>query len=251
MSFEYVPFEDADLQGALLVTGMPAVGMEGSVAASFLAQRLRMRILGAFQSDDLPPIGAVRDGIATSPIQVWRADDACGLDGGSACLLVLKSDLPLPPSIVGPLAASVTKWASERGVGLVIGLDSYALRQGETPRGVLVAASRHARDLRERVDGKPLDDALITGFTAALLTTANRHRLPALGLFAPSTRPEAEVAGTTALLEVARPLMPELDLDHDELAKLVEEKSHAMRQEREKQQEEARRMQELANRGYL
>lgn len=252
MDFDYASIEEVELQGAMLVTGMPAVGMEGSVAANFLVDRLEMRIIGSFQSDEFPPVGAVRAGIATSPIQVWGAELACGPDGRCDRLLVLKSDVPVPTKFLTPLASAVTDWAHGHGVALLIGLDSYSVpADGGAGKEVLVAMSLAAKDLRDKVKGKLLADAMITGFTAAMLVRANREKIPAIGLFAPSTVPEAEAPGTTALLDVARPLIPKLNVDTAELAKLVEQKSLSMRDERQKQAEDSRRMHDLANRGYL
>lgn len=260
MTFEYVTVEDVELRGALLVTGLPAVGMEGTVAATFLSQQLEMRIIGAFQSMELPPVGAVRDGLATSPIQVWAAELECGPDGSCDRLLVLKSDLPIPPALQMDLAASVMGWAREQRVSLIIGLDTYtvdgkpaqagSVRKESAPHDVLVATSVAGRDLTSRVGGKPMAEALVTGFTAALLMRANREGVATVGLFAPSTVPEAEVDGTTALIETAKPLIPKLTIQTSDLVKLVEKHSHALRVEREKQAEETRRMRELANRGY-
>lgn len=252
MTFEYVAKEQVELKNSLLVSGLPAVGMEGTVAASFLAQQLNMRVIGAFQSLDLPPVGAVRGGIATSPIQVWAAELACGVDGRCDHLLVLKSDLPIPPPLQMPLAGAVAAWAREHGITLIIGLDTYAdTKNGEGPSDVLVAASLKAADLVTTVKAKPLTEALITGFTAALLMRANREQVAAIGLFAPSTVPEAEADGTTALIETARPLIPRLEVETSQLLKVIEQQSVALRHEREQQAEEARRMRDLVDRGYL
>ena len=260
MTFDYVTTEEVDLRGALLVSGLPAVGMEGTVAATFLSQQLDMRIVGAFQSMELPPVGAVRNGLATSPIQVWAAELACGPDGSCDRLLVLKSDLPIPPALQMDLAASVMEWAREQKIALIIGLDTYtvngkasaanAAAKSGADHEVLVATSVAARDMQSRVGGRPMEEALVTGFTAALLMRANREGIATVGLFAPSTVPEAEVEGTTALIETARPLIPKLNIQTSDLVKVVEKHSHALRQEREKQAEETRRMRELANRGY-
>lgn len=251
MSFEYVPHDRVDLDGAMLLAALPAVGMEGAVAAGFIVDELKMRMLGEFHSQELPPVASFRDGLATSPVQAWHAEIACGIAGANDRLVIIKSDVPVPSELLAPLAAGIIRWARDQGIELVIGFDTYARHNVEGHAGVLVAASREGAAAREQVKGTPLDKALATGFTPALLLNANRHGVAAVGLFAPSTKPEAEIAGTTALIEAARPLMPPLNLDTADLVKLVEQKSADLERERAQQAEEARRMHEMTNRGYL
>lgn len=249
--FTFVSFEEVDLAGALLVVAMPGVGLEGPVAASLLTSELEMRMVGAIQGDDLPPAAAVRGGIVTSPIQLWAAELACGADGKCDRLVVLKSDIAIEPEVMAPLAGELAIWARRTGISLVIGLDSYAPENGRED-GILMAASIKARDLRGHVAATPIEEALLTGFTAILLVRANREGIPAVGLFAPAPEEEGLAAdGTARLLDVAAPLIPKLALSPTDLAQRAQQTAIALRLEREQQAAEARRMRESVDRGYV
>src|ERR1051326_3261346 len=111
LDWEYVPIEEIDLAGSLVVVGMPSMGMVGSIAANVLVSQLAMRLVGAWQSDDLPPVASVGDGIAASPVQVWATELVCGIDGKCDRLVVVKSDLPIAVEVMAPLATALAAWA--------------------------------------------------------------------------------------------------------------------------------------------
>src|SRR5262245_33686323 len=71
MDWEYVPLEDAPTKGASLLCGVPSFGMVGPVAVRFLVEHLKMRPVGGFQSDALPPTTVAWEGVVTGPIQVF------------------------------------------------------------------------------------------------------------------------------------------------------------------------------------
>lgn len=219
MGWEFVRHDDTPLDGALLLVGMPSVGLVGPVAAGLLVDHLGMRVVGALQSPDLPPASVVRRGIVTSPVQVWASDQACGPDGACDRLLVLKSDLPLPAETLWGLADEVARWAKEERIGLVVGLEGYPAQGKGAPKGVLLASSLKGAKAAEGLGIPPLEEAMLTGFNAVLLMRANKHGVPAVGLFAPVPGKETPAV---ALLHRVDPLLPRLDLADAALAKRAE-----------------------------
>lgn len=252
MDWDYVELEDADVAGALLVVGVPSAGTVGPIAASFLVEHLRMRLVGGVQSEALPPVGIVRGGLVASPIQVWASDMACGLDGRCDRLLVLKSDIPLEPEMMGPLAGFVVRWASKHRVGLIVGLEGYP---AESPppgqQGLLTASSVSAVEAAKRLRAEPIKEAALSGFNAALLVRANRERVPLIGLFAPVSKDTGDAAAATELLRVIDPLVPNIGMAPSELAKRAEAVEAQLKAERAQQERLAQRLEEQVDRGYV
>jgi predicted ATP-grasp superfamily ATP-dependent carboligase len=250
MAWTFVPLEPgATYEDALLVVAVPSATMIGPVAGRFLGEHLAMHIAGGFLGDLQPPVGVVRDGLITSPVQLWTTPLACGLDGRCDQLLVLRSDLTLPPEEYGDLAKAVMGWAAQHRVKLVVVLEGYA-PEGDT-NGVVAATSAKAREVPGRVGAKPMPQATITGLHAAMLTQANKEGVPAVGLFAPLEGEGHEAAAAVLLLKALDPLVPNIRLEPAALGKQAERIEGELRTARERQARDARRLADAVDRGYV
>lgn len=251
VTWEFVPFETADLSGSLVVVGLPSVGNVGPTAARFLAEQLPMRLLGGFQSEALPPVGVVRRGIVTSPYQAWMADEVCGPDGQCDRLVVVNGDVALPPTQLVPLAAYLAEWAKERGAKLLVSLDGFpAEEQGAPAEGLAAVANRAGADAASRLSATLVQEAVLSGFSAALLVRANRESLPAVALFARVSQKQGDAEAAVELLRCVDPLVPRIPLAPEELSKRAAALAHRMRQEREQQERTARALAERGHQGY-
>lgn len=212
----FVPLDNVDLSGAMAIVGLSTIGSAGSLAARYLITRLRMELVGAFYSDHLFPAGASHHGVMTSTLQVWRAEVACGPGGNCAQLLVLKNDLPIDMPIMAPLSRAITRWAGQAKIPLLVGIESYP-PSDKTDQHVYVATSGPARELGGKIEARPLDDAIVVGFEAALLAAANLDDVQAVVLFGPHQHPDGDSKAAAEALRAAFPLLPETGLDADDL----------------------------------
>lgn len=252
MDWEYVALEEVDFEGSFVVAGLPSVKFVGPLAAAFLTDHLDMRVVGAFQSDALPPVASVRGGLVTSPVQVWATELACGLDGKCDRLVVVKSDIPLAPEQLAPFAGALAHWAAQRRVKVLLALDTYPHARDDGKPGLIAAASRFAGEYLAHLPATPIENALITGFTGVVLVRANRHRLAAVGLFAPAEEEGAHEPTLAArLLGTIGPLIPHIDLQADELAKRAGELESAMKADHAQQQGDLKRLADAADPSYL
>ena len=251
MQWEFVPIEDTDLRGALLVVGVPSVGNVGPIAAGFVAEELGLRLIGGLHNEAMTPAAVVKDGVVSSPVQVTASELACGLDGRCDKLVVLKSDVALPTETLMPLASMVSRWAKERGVGLVIGLEGYVPEANDKDAGVLIAESITGSKVASTLQAAPVQGALLTGFNAALLVRANHDHLAAIGLFAPVETEEGDARAAARLLEVVDPLVPNIKLHPEELLRRAAEVEGQLQQVRAQQQRSEQRMQDQVQKGYV
>lgn len=223
---EFVPLDDVDLTGAMAIIGVSSLGSAGSLVARYLIERLQMDLVGAFYSDRLFPAGASHHGVMTSTLQVWRAEVACGPEGECKQLLVIKNDLPVDLPVMAPLSGAITKWAAKAKFLWLVGIESYRSSEvGDAP--VFVAASGPARGGLGKLRATPLDDAIVVGFEAALLASANHEQVCAVVLFGPHRPPDGDSKAAAAALRAALPILPETnipqeDMEH-ELARVEEQ----------------------------
>lgn len=227
---EFITVNDADVRGAMLVVGLPTEsGDEGVLVAHYLLMHLQMQLMGAFYSDTLPAVAVSEDGLVLGTLQVWRGEVACGPDGKCDQILVLKSEAPLDPATSPALAAAVSHWAAERGVELVIAFDAYS-RARSRHQEIFVGSSIPAFAIAKGLDTKPVPHVLLYGFSAALLASANRERLPALAFFAPEGDPtEAASAASESLMRAAS-ILPTLELDAEHVERTLADLHDALRE---------------------
>jgi predicted ATP-grasp superfamily ATP-dependent carboligase len=243
MDWEYVPLEDAPTKGASLLCGVPSFGMVGPVAVRFLVEHLKMRPVGGFQSDALPPTTVAWEGVVTGPIQVFAPPKGAGK------LLVLNSDVAIEPGAMMAVARAITDWAAKAGVATLIGLEGYGDEE-PVPTDVRVASNHAGEALAKKLKATPVH-ATFTGFNAALLTRANRAKVPALGLFAPVESEEEDAAAAARLLKLVAPLVPGASLAPSDLVKKAEQVQATLRAHKAQQAQQAKRLQDQVDRGYV
>jgi predicted ATP-grasp superfamily ATP-dependent carboligase len=248
MEWEYVAIEEQEVGGSLVVVGLPSLGMVGPVATRFLVDRLKMRVIGSVQSDALPPSGVAWQGVVTGPMQLFATEMACGLDGRCDRLLVLNSDVPVQPEEMMSLAGALARWAAQSKVGLLVSLEGYPA-DAHPPGDVLIASNLAGQQVARRLHGQAAHISL-TGVAFALLSRANRDRIPAIGLFAPVTAEGGDAKAASLLLRVIDPLVPNIRLSPDDLGQQAEALERQLREEQERNVRAARKLQEQADRSY-
>lgn len=250
MPWEYIPHHEEDVGGSLMVVGLPSVGLSGTIAAAFLVDHLEMKMLGAYQHTDLPPVGIVREGLVSAPIQVWTTPLVCGLDGECDRLLVLKGDLPVPPATLTPLADHVISWVQKQGVAAVVGLDAFHADGPATSPMALVASNPAGQKVAHKMKkASTLEAGALMGINPALILRGNRETFPVVGVFAPLSEGLAEARAAVTLLEIVDPLVAHIALEPEVLAEKASEVEAALRLEYDQQERTAKKM-EKSLRGY-
>ncbi|MCA1812880.1 MAG: PAC2 family protein [Halobacteriales archaeon] len=244
MDWEYVPMEDAETRGAPMLCGVPSFGMVGPVAVRFLVEHLKMRPVGGFQSDALPPTTVAWEGVVTGPIQVFALPH-----GQAGKVLVLNSDVAIEPEAMMAVARAICDWASKAGVQMLIGLEGYG-DEAEAAKDVRVASNHAGEAVARKLAATPVH-ATFTGFNAALLTRANRAKVPAVGLFAPVESEEEDAAAAARLLKLVSPLVHGVNLAPSDLVKKAEQVQTTLRAHKAQQAQQARRLQDQVDRGYV
>lgn len=200
--------------GAIVINGLPDVGLVGLLAASHIISSLKLKEVGAIESDHLPPMIVLHGGLPRAPIRIFS--------GGN--LAVVISETVIPSSLVRPLANDLTEWARNKGVKLMLSLGGMAVGNRQDIEVPKVFAAISSKDLESKLDGaaEVLEEGYIVGTYGLLLRRCAQTSIPAITLLTQSyynyPDPEAAAASLGAVNRILG-----LKIDVSDLIKRGEE----------------------------
>jgi uncharacterized protein len=201
-------------KGAVVINGLPDVGLVGLLAASHIISSMKLREVGAIESDLLPPMIVLHGGLPKAPMRIFSGNG----------LLVVISETVIPGSLIRPLANGLVDWARGKNIKLMLSLGGMAVgnRQDiETPK---VFAALSSKDLESKLRGaaEVLEEGYIVGAYGLLLRQCAEYSVPAITLLTQAhyNYPDPEAAAA-ALNAVNRIL--DLKIDVAELLQRGEE----------------------------
>jgi len=201
-------------KGAVMINGLPDVGLVGLLAASHIRSSLKLREVGAIESDLLPPMIVLHGGLPRAPMRIFAGNG----------LAVVISETVIPGSLIRPLANALVDWSIGKGVRLMLSLGGMAVsnRQDLDMPKVFAALSTKAVESQLNGAAEVLEEGYIVGAYGLLLRNCAQVSLPAITLLTQShyNYPDPEAAAV-ALTAVNRILG--LKVDASELLKRGEE----------------------------
>jgi len=220
--------------GAKMLQGLPDVGLVGVIAASHIISKLKMSEVAYIDTDLLPPVIVLQEGLPHSPVRIF----------GDGNLLVLVSDIAISIQAIQPMMRAITDWIEEKGVEIVISLGGLATpnRQNiETPKVYGAGSNFESLEILKEKNIKIIERGFLVGPQALLLQYCAEKEIPAISLLAQSfynyPDPEAAAAVITALNQIV-----EVPVNVSELLEKGEEIRLRMRDIMRRTQSEMMRM---------
>ena len=194
---EYDRIDDA----RLLVTGLPDVGLVGSISAAFIVRELEMEdAVGIDNPVMLPPVVVVHEGEPKYPIRVYS----------SRGLSVLLTDIPIPPPAIAPFSASIIQWARMRRFEMLIGVTGLGHPRRidlDKPGLHYLAVGEKAKEAAREVGAEKLGNGMLVGPMALMLKEAERAGIDMLVImvdaFMEIPDPEAAAVAVQAIAKLA------------------------------------------------
>ncbi len=167
---EVKPIEGKDL---IFIEGFPDVGLVGTIAASYLIDKLGLEEVGYIDADLLPPIISVRDERIKELIRIYH--------GGNVVAII--SDVPIPPAMIKPLGQSLVSWVKSKGGKLLLslsGLPEPNRLDIDKPQIFVLGSRPEITEMLLKMDGaNKFKDGFIAGIKGILLREAARIGLDA------------------------------------------------------------------------
>ena len=164
--------------GANLVIGFVDVGLVGLIATRYLVDALEMKLIAGIDAPTELPLSPIKEGVSHYPIGIYYKHP----------WVVMVPEVPLPASLVYPIASTIVDYSERRGVQRIISLTGLASLQRikKEPETYWIV---NDPELVEEMDalkeiGKPLKDGVLYGPTAVVLKLSKTRGLPSVTLLA-------------------------------------------------------------------
>ena len=200
--------------GAVMINGLPDVGLVGLLAASHIISSLNLEEAGSIESDLLPPMIVLHGGLPKSPVRIFA----------SGSLVVMISETAIPVSLLRPLAEGVVEWARSKGTKLMLSLGGMAVANRQDIDSPKVFAAFSEKALESRLNGaaEVLEEGYIVGAYGLLLRKCAEFSVPAITLLTQSYYNYPDPVAAAAALTTVNKILG-LKVDVSELLKRGEE----------------------------
>jgi uncharacterized protein len=201
-----------------IIVGVPESGLVGTITCSYLMEQLKLPERGFIDSDLLPQVMIVHNSAATYPIHIF----------GKASLVVILSEVPLPPYASLEVAKEIASWAKSLKASVVIGVTGAPSKTRDEAHGegkpTVVGVGNNESALADLKSSGvlPFEDGVISGFYANLMKHCNSNGQSNVTLLAESLSQFPDPAAAASIIEVLSKLLS-LSVDAQPLLKESEE----------------------------
>lgn len=204
---------------SVAVVGLPDVGLVGPIATSHLVKQWGLRIIGYLDSPQLPPVILFHEASPLLPVRIY---------GGykkNAFILVIHSDVAVPPDAIHGLSSFLVETLLEKGVKRLFLLGGLAVQDRlniETPRTYAASVELEMLEYARRMGIEPLKEGFIGGVYAQMLKEGFKRGLSVLALLSECFLNYPDPGASAATLQAFSKIIGE-DIDVSTLIEQEEE----------------------------
>ncbi len=220
MHIEYKELTPLNMKGATTIVGFPTAGLVGSIAASYLATKLEMKMVGYFTSNKMPPVIAIHEYKPLPPLRVYVSK--------KHKLVVILSEIVTPISLSNEMAKIISEIATKLKSPLVITLGGISMHQKENAVYGISTSEELVASLEKRNHINRVKEGATTG-VAGLLLTPGLMKSPVLALLAETLEEQPDPKAAANVLRVVSKLL-KIKIDTTELEEEAEILSRATRE---------------------
>ncbi len=200
------------IKSPIIFIGIPDVGLVGSIAVSYIVERLDMKEIGYIDSELLPPIVLVKDGMVKNPIRLYaNTNDS---------ILAVVSDIPLLPPLITEFLNGFIPFIKSLNPRLVVNITGIAVQnrlQIDKPQVLYILTDTDSL----KPNAIEFKDGIIAGVYASIVRSCMNSRIPTLTLLAQSHLNFPDPAASIEALEVVNSTIA-LNIDLSELRQEAE-----------------------------
>ena len=151
-----------NIAGGYLIDGFPSVGFSNAIATESMIHTTQFETVGYFDSDLLPPVSIIKDGIPNYPTNI--------LVNLKLKTAIFSSYLFLPESLHREVAHIMLSWAQKHRCSFILSSIAIKSANSTTPQ-IIAAASTEAAKIKLKEAKIPvLTHGTVSGLPGVLLT---------------------------------------------------------------------------------
>jgi uncharacterized protein (TIGR00161 family) len=161
-------------KNSIIFEGFQGIGLVATLAAQYIADKTDAKIIGYISSSAFPPMALLVNGEIKNPMVVYH------FKKGGQNYLIFESELPIPHKLVNNLAEAIAIFAKQNKAKEIVCLEGIATQHAPTESKVFAFAT--SKILDKRLGGKIpiLQNGIIVGISAALMTHAKMLKIPSV-----------------------------------------------------------------------
>ncbi|MBT6644392.1 MAG: proteasome assembly chaperone family protein [Euryarchaeota archaeon] len=229
---------EIELDGALVISCFPGVGMVSSIAAHFLIEQLNLKFIGGVQDPRLPPVCLIEDGVPLPPIRAYAGQPECNVKDCNKVVLLM-SELHIPDKLVFQLVNSLFAWSESERIKAGLIIDAFA-RKGvaggqklgnepmveyEDTEAIDILGVGATEEVRKRLDSMDIpliEQGVLRGMTATLLSEGRRRGLDLMAILVEADPRFPDARAAAELIKHLNTLLPTIELDEKPLLEEAE-----------------------------
>ncbi len=214
---EIVEEEEIRIDRPYLIIGLPDIGLVGTISSMHLVNAQEMRNIGHIESNMLPPVIFLHKGKISDPIRIYSHEENR--------ILLITSEIPIPPDMIRPLSRKIVEWAKNKNVEAIIllgGIPTQNRMNIEKPTCFTIITHDKLEEAVEKLNLKRLSEGIMVGPYSLILREAMKRNVPAIALMTQSypTYPDPGAAAVT--IEILNRLL-DINIDIEKLLKEAED----------------------------
>ncbi|MDR0888088.1 MAG: PAC2 family protein [Candidatus Methanoplasma sp.] len=205
----------------IAIIGLPSIGLVGSILGNLIVRELKMSVIAAIVSPDLPPYCMIQNGTPYPPMRVYGCaretkDDKCG------SIVVVTSEVAPKPEQCFEITYALMDLFNELGVKKIIALEGVP--PFDDKRTMMACGSSEAvRKTIEELEIHRLDEGLVRGVTGIMLYEGYRTGVDVMSILCAANPALPDPKAAASLIEPLSKIIPELKIDPTPLYKEAEE----------------------------
>lgn len=184
---------------AVMLQGLPDVGLVGLIATSHLISQLKLTQVAYVDSDLLPPVVVLHEGLPYAPLRIF----------GDKNLMALFSETAIPAQSLQPIIRTIVEWSQSKDVKMMVSLGGMPIPDRQNVEKPKVFGAASSTDLLEMLKAKEVDilkEGYLAGPQALVIRYCAERNFPAIVLLAQSfyqyPDPEAAAAAIEELTKI-------------------------------------------------
>jgi len=177
---------------ALMLHGLPDVGLVGLIATSHIIGQLKLSEIAYVDSELLPPVVVLHEGLPYAPLRIFGSND----------ILAALSEVAVPAKSVQPIMRKLVEWGQAKKVKLMVSMGGIPAQDRQDIENVKVYGAASNPSLLKTLSDKGIEvlhGGFMVGPYALMMRYCAERNIPAIALLAQSfyNYPDPEAAAAT------------------------------------------------------
>ncbi len=160
-------------KNAIILEGFQGIGLVGTLAAQYVAEKTNSKVIGYVDVPEFPPIAILVNGKVRPPIRIHTFKKS------GKNFIIFESELPIPQNFINPIANAIADFAKKHKVKEIISLEGLAVPKSPIVSKTYWISNTEKKFTHLKKYASSLKSGIVIGVSAALLIKAKVRKIPA------------------------------------------------------------------------